>query len=645
MQPDTSTTYLKQGQYLQRQGRLTEAEVAYRQAIELNPIFSGSFRYLGEVLALQGKLDQAVEAYQRAKELNPKASSGHQRLGEVFLQLNKLEDAIACFQTAIQINPDFSWAYNGLGECWSLKGNRENAIAAYQKAVKLNPDSDTFRHNLEKVLAEPDKLYQTPEVNSERKYKIYDCFAFFNELDILRIRIEELKDVVDKFILVEATKTFSGNPKPLYYQEFIHEFAEYQDRIIHYVVDDMPEVINGDRWPLDIHQKDCIIRPLRLIECDDEDIILISDVDEIPRKEKIRDAINLLSDKDFVIFTHDMYHYHLDNFKSHWWCGTVACKYKDFKVRTTNQVRRSDEGYWSPNWKSGDIRKDGFQHPYIEKGGWHLSYFGGVNTRRYKVQSFAHAEGDNSKEKGIPLINFDVARPTHDEESLGKYYHDLRDVEGKDIPNYLKNNIRQYRHFLKPKATQMVLDHADLHLKLASDIYKKNLDIAVNLWCCAMQLNPETGKKKSFLSELSPVDYFIISPQQLFNRSGQLIQNENGYQLVSCAEDHQIVSFGPYISVPDGVYRVKIDVEMDAVDVKETNNHQIVGFKFDMVTDIGNTFLWEENVYINETQLEFYVELRDANKLEVRFFSTGQRFAINSIELALLYPLEFNKQT
>ncbi|GDZ95891.1 tetratricopeptide TPR_2 repeat protein [Planktothrix agardhii CCAP 1459/11A] len=154
MQPDTSTTYLKQGQQLQRRGLLTEAEATYRQAIELNPIFYGSFRYLGEVLALQGKLDQAVEAYQRAKELNPKALWVHQGLGEVFLQLNKIEDAIACFQTAIQINSDFSWAYNGLGDCWSWKGNRENAIGAYQKAVELNPDSETFRHNLEKVLTE-----------------------------------------------------------------------------------------------------------------------------------------------------------------------------------------------------------------------------------------------------------------------------------------------------------------------------------------------------------------------------------------------------------------------------------------------------------------------------------------------------------
>jgi hypothetical protein len=397
---------------------------------------------------------------------------------------------------------------------------------------------------------------------------------------------------------------------------------------------------------LENHQRDCIIRPLKDLKCNDKDIILISDLDEIPRKEKIEDAINLLQNNKFVIFNHDLYHYNLDNFKSQWWCGTVACKYKDLKVRTATKVRRSDEGFWSPNWKAADIRKEGFQHPNIEKGGWHFSYFGGTKTSRYKLQSFAHAEGDNSKEKGIPLINFDVARPTHDEESLGKYYYDLRDVEGKDIPNYLKNNIRQYRHFLKPKATQMVLAHAALYLQLALDLSKqKKWDEAVNLWCCAAQLNAEIGKKSCFLCELEPVDYFHISPQELFNKSGKLVQNENGYQLVSCAEDHQIVSFGPYISVPDGVYRVKIDVEMDAVDVKGNKQSSEVGFKFDMVTDIGNTFLWEENVYINETQLEFYVELRDANKLEVRFFSTGYKFWINSIELALLYPLEFNKQT
>lgn len=650
MQPDTSTTYLKQGQQLQREGRLTEAEATYRQAIELNPIFYGSFRYLGEVLALEGKLDQAVEAYQRAKELNPKALWVHQGLGEVFLQLNKLEDAIACFQTALEINPDFSWAYNGLGECWSLKGNRENAIGAYQKAVELNPDSETFRHNLEKVLTEPDKLSmsnrsvdsasnQTHEVNSERKYKIYDCFAFFNELDILKIRIEELKDVVDKFILVEATKTHSGNPKPLYYQEFIHEFAEYQDKIIHYVVDDMPEVINGDRWPLENHQRDCIIRPLKDIKCNDEDIILISDLDEIPRKEKIEDAINLLQNNKFVIFNHDLYHQHLDAFNSQWWCGTVACKYKDLKVRTATKVRRSDEGFWSPNWKAASIRKEGFQYPNIEKGGWHFSSFGGEKTNRYKLQSFAHAEIDNSKETGIPLINFDVARPTNNEDSLGKYYYDIRDVEGKDIPDYLKKNIRQYRHFLKPKVSSSC-NYVEDSLELEkTPIEPKMIEEAIADWRRNGELNLQADNN-SFLNSLEPISSFQISPEQLAICSGEIVEKGSRKQLVSPTGNQGLVSFGPYINVPDGFYKIRVNFEFqedDSDSDRELGKSDQIGYKLDVATE--RSYVWQEiNVYTGQDKLEFFIELVDANNLEIRFWATGRAFAINSIELNLLYP-------
>jgi tetratricopeptide (TPR) repeat protein/glycosyltransferase involved in cell wall biosynthesis len=223
MQPDTSTTYLKQGQHFQREGLLSEAEVAYRQAIELNPIFYGSFRYLGEVLALEGKLDQAVEAYQRAKELNPKALWVHQRLGEVFLQLNKLEDAIACFQTAIEINSDFSWAYNGLGDCWSWKGNRENAISNYQKAVELNPISDTFRDNLEKVLAE--RNHPSEEEISD---KVENSLKLGQDL----IAQGNVGGAISAFRLAIEINPLEINPSsaPLYYQlgQALEELIEHQ---------------------------------------------------------------------------------------------------------------------------------------------------------------------------------------------------------------------------------------------------------------------------------------------------------------------------------------------------------------------------------------------------------------------------------
>ena len=69
---------------------------------------------------------------------------------------------------------------------------------------------------------------------------VYDCFQFFNELDILKIRLNVLSPVVDKFVISEATETFSGLPKPLYYEENKEMFREFEDKIIHQVVTDIP---------------------------------------------------------------------------------------------------------------------------------------------------------------------------------------------------------------------------------------------------------------------------------------------------------------------------------------------------------------------------------------------------------------------
>lgn len=70
---------------------------------------------------------------------------------------------------------------------------------------------------------------------------IYDCFTFFNELELLELRLHELADVVDKFVLVEATKTHSNKSKPLYYWENRSRFGEFHDKIIHIIVDDLPD--------------------------------------------------------------------------------------------------------------------------------------------------------------------------------------------------------------------------------------------------------------------------------------------------------------------------------------------------------------------------------------------------------------------
>ena len=82
---------------------------------------------------------------------------------------------------------------------------------------------------------------------------IYDCFTFFNEFDLLEIRLNELDSVVDKFVLVEATKTFSGKDKPLYFNENKNKFNKFLNKIIHVIVDEYPN-LNGD-WVIENHQR------------------------------------------------------------------------------------------------------------------------------------------------------------------------------------------------------------------------------------------------------------------------------------------------------------------------------------------------------------------------------------------------------
>ncbi|MEG4851313.1 tetratricopeptide repeat protein [Microcoleus sp. B5-D4] len=522
--------------------------------------------------------------------------------------------------------------------------NMVRAIYSFQQAFKIKKASVTASSNKENI-----EIYPQPVV---RKPRIYDCFPFFNEIDILKIRIEELKDVVDKFILVEATKTHSGQLKPLYFKEFIHEFAEYQDQIIHYIVDDMPEVQNNNRWPLENYQRDCIGLALIELECQDEDIILVSDADEIPRKDKINEAIQLLSNNDFVIFTHDLYAHNLDNLQSEWWCGTLACKYKNLKQRTATQVRRSDAGNFASDSKAGYINESrNFGHPYIAKGGWSFTWFGTPLSNSYKIQSFAHAEVDDSDARGVEKLKYDICRPTLEFEASGEYYFDLADIEGKDVPEYLKKNIHRYRHFLKAKPTNLtqayaVLEQKQTKLQQVIDNYNQMWEKIVNHGDAVSVIND--WRRLSDLGEESPHDFFLsslkgicswcITPDQLTLISGQLIDGSQGKQLVSNAGNQGQVSYGPYISVPDGVYRVKIELdrEYSQSSLNSVENSQALWFKFDVAIE-RSLVIYESSIYCGQKDHELFIDFVNAIDLEIRFWSVGAAFAVNSIEMTLIY--------
>ncbi|MFC5357970.1 tetratricopeptide repeat protein [Azospirillum himalayense] len=203
--------------------------------------------------------------------------------------------------------------------------------------------------------------------------RLYDCFQFCNELDLLEVRLAELHAVVDRFVLVEATFTHAGDPKPLHYAENRGRFAAYADKIIHVVVADDP---GGFAWQREAHQRDAIIRGLD--GCGPTDMIVISDADEILRPwvmERLRREPN---DGLSLFAPHlDIFLYFLDLKSPDPWVSVAAAPWELIRRIGANRAR-----YLA---KLGHGR-------VVPDAGWHFTWMGGIERFRAKLQAFAHRE-------------------------------------------------------------------------------------------------------------------------------------------------------------------------------------------------------------------------------------------------------------
>lgn len=261
---------------------------------------------------------------------------------------------------------------------------------------------------------------------------IYDCFTFYNELDLLEIRLNTLDKVVDKFVLIENIITYTNKKKPLYYAENKSRYKKFKDKIIHIVVRDAPNVSHP--WIIEHFLMAAAIRGLK--KAKPNDTILISNLDEIPKPEKILEW----KDKPgkLKVFEQQFFYYFL-NFvcTNKLWLGTKMLTFKDYKTYQDAYVIRH-----SPNNK------------LIPDGGWHFSYMGGIKSIQEKMATGSHQEFNNNafntKEKIMQAIlekrdifghgdNFDFA-------SLS------------NLPEYLQSNQQKYNHMFVNKH-QLAISH------------------------------------------------------------------------------------------------------------------------------------------------------------------------------------------
>ena len=293
--------------------------------------------------------------------------------------------------------------------------------------------------------------------------KIYDCFTFFNELELLELRLETFYDIVDCFVIVEADKTHANVPKPFNFYEHAANFRKYLPKI-HYIMDRsrVPYRGVGD-WSIENNQRKNIMQGLT--DAAPDDLIMISDIDEFPDPVTVKTIRESFTDPtkrvDFVAFYDTSLYtkgklvpFHSgmrindflnlspvgcrQNFHSYYfnwicrtlpWAGTVIGKFKH--MRSPQAFRNARESL-----------------PRITNGGWHFSNMGGVDKVIAKMAAAVECVELSSADKKY-LDRAYVEQAMAD----GKYFHtpakfvpcDVSEIKLPTLPAFLK----KYPHFVR----------------------------------------------------------------------------------------------------------------------------------------------------------------------------------------------------
>ncbi len=280
--------------------------------------------------------------------------------------------------------------------------------------------------------------------------KVYDCFQFFNELDLLKLRLNVLDEVVDKFVIVESTVTFSGQPKPLFYNENKELFKEFRGKIIHIIVSDTPNGPGVSPFDRDVFQKNA--RSRGLTGCSKDDVIMYSDLDEIPNPAKIKEILAAFDPEKIYQFAQRQFYFYLNleevsgkllsyagdfaGVKHKQWLGTYL-----FRLGLLDRFPLAELR----------INKTPERSVRVADGGWHFTYMGGskdedVATRvAHKIKSAAHQEFNTTK-----ILSRIVKNIAGKKDVFGRSSKFKRVEIDATYPEYLLKNLEAFSHLVMP---------------------------------------------------------------------------------------------------------------------------------------------------------------------------------------------------
>lgn len=303
---------------------------------------------------------------------------------------------------------------------------------------------------------------------------VYDLIPFFNEIDILKLRLGVLSPYVDKFIIEEATMTFSGQDKELCFEKNRDKFKDYLDKIVYVKVTDTPKVaITHER---DYFQKNHLVEGLEIVGATEDDVIIFGDCDEIPNPAELEKIIKNF-DKNKV------YHLAQNNYYAFINMMEVSGRLLSITGEFPDIPAQNRKWLGTKVFSTKSIPKEGIVRirdlalctdenaVRVANGGWHFGYMGGEKEKDtikrigVKVKAAAHQE----------LNEREIILETMDRLALGQ------DIFGRDAkfarveiddsyPEYLLEHLKEYEHLVMPR------------ISFVKKIYHR-LDLTVGRFC------------------------------------------------------------------------------------------------------------------------------------------------------------------
>ena len=293
---------------------------------------------------------------------------------------------------------------------------------------------------------------------------IYDCFMYFDEDLLLDIRLHTLDESIKKFVITEATYTHNGSKKKLNFD--INKFKKFKDKIDYIIVEKQPENIlellendteikRGEKLILngmarDYYQRECLETGIK--EAQGDDLILISDLDEIPNLHNV-DYSKIKN--NLVIFEQQMFYYKLNLFYEDFvWQGSKAVKYKNF---ISPQWLRNIKGKKYPKWRLDTyFSKQKYSNLlFIKNGGWHFTCLKTAEELEKKLLNFAHHyeyEVSGLKLDDIKkLISERRVMYDHTVDQKGYKWSGksiLKKLDISNLPKYIQTNAKKYSDWL-----------------------------------------------------------------------------------------------------------------------------------------------------------------------------------------------------